>query len=549
MEEYATPQEYLYHRERHTAEVPYLKQPVDGQHRTFTWGQAIDQARRLVTALRDIGVASGQPVAILSKNCAEWLIADFALMIGGYVSVPIYATANEATIGHVLEHSEARAIFVGKLDQADAQSRAIPDEVTRIAFPYPTMDAQHHWNDLLAAHAPFAESPVPGAEDVMTILYTSGSTGKPKGAVHSFHNFIYAGRHIGRMLQVNADERILSYLPMAHCTERAYVESSTLIHGGQVWFADSLETFADDLRACAPTFFGSVPRLWKQFQLRVLAQVPQEKLDRLLPIPLLGWLVKRRIKRALGLHRARWFMSGSAPIAPALLEWWEELGMPIAEGWGMTETMAYGTLLPYGDQIRQGSIGKAATGTDIRFSETGELEIRTPPLMSGYYKDPEQTAEVMTADGFLRTGDRGEIDADGYISITGRVKDIYKTAKGKYVAPVPIEALIARNKLVEQVCLIGTGMRAPVALVQLNAASRSAPQQKLAEKLEATRSSVNARLESHERIERFVVVSAEWTAENGLLTPTLKIRRHELEARYQALVQREYSESVVFEAG
>ncbi len=548
MEQFATPQEYLYHRERHTADVKYLHQPVDGRYRTYTWGEAIDHARRLVTALKKIGVQSGEPVAILSKNCAEWFIADYALIIGGYVSVPIYATASETTIGHILEHSEARAIFVGKLDLPDAQARAIPPEVVRIGMPYPTMEVQHRWDELLESD-PFAESPVPAAADVMTILYTSGSTGRPKGAVHSFHNFIYAGRNIGQLLKVTAEERLLSYLPLAHCTERAYVEASTLIHGGQLWFVEALETFAENLRDCTPTFFGSVPRLWKQFQLRVLEQVPQSKLDRLLPIPLLGGLVRRKIKRALGIHNARWFMSGSAPIAPALLDWWRSVGVPIAEGWGMTETLAYGTLLPYGDEIRQGSIGKAATGTEIRFSDQGELEIRTPPLMSGYFKDPEQTAATITADGFLRTGDRGDIDADGYIRITGRVKDIYKTAKGKYVAPVPIEALVARNPFVEQVCLIGAGLRAPVALVQLNASARRTPRDDLVVNLEESRRTINERLESHERIERFVVVSAEWSAENGLLTPTLKIRRHELEARYRSLVERAYAQSVVFESG
>ncbi|MDJ0653729.1 MAG: AMP-binding protein [Xanthomonadales bacterium] len=546
MKNYQTPQQYLYHREKNHGATPFLHQPRDGRYRVYTWGEAIDHARRLVTALREIGIAPGSKVSIFSANCAEWFIADFALMIGGYISVPIYASANAGTISHIISHSGTRAVFVGRLDDPEAQGDAIPAEITRIAMPVPTASAHHQWDELIKRNQPYTDSPVPDPEDVMTLLYTSGSTGAPKGAIHTFSNFTFAGIEIGKAMGVGSDDRLLSYLPLAHCTERAYVEAASLVFGQQLWFVEGVDKFPQNLRDCAPTFFGSVPRLWKLFQLRVLEKVPPAKLDRLLGLPLIGWLVKRRIKRELGFQNSRWFGSGSAPIAPALLEWWGRLDVDIAEGWGMTETLAYGTMLAFGDPIRTGSIGKAAVATDLRISEAGELEIRTPTMMKGYYLDEAKTLESMTEDGFFKTGDRAEIDSDGYVRITGRVKDLFKTAKGKYVAPVPIESLIARDDGIEQVCLIGSGMKQPVALITLSEVMARTDREVLGAHLERVRKEVNSGLEKHERIDRFVVLDDPWTPENGLLTPTLKVRRHELESRFRGLVEQGYSESVVF---
>jgi long-chain acyl-CoA synthetase len=542
-----SPLAYLYEREKSSPDLLYLVQPVKRDYREFSWGRVAREARSITTALREIGIKPGDKVAILSKNCAEWIIADLAIMMAECISVPIYSTANRRTIEYVLEHSGAKAIFVGKLDDYQEQSAGIESRITRIAMPYETMDAHHQWNDLLESHAPFAGHPEPDLDEVMTLLYTSGSTGQPKGAVHTYRNFEFAGRRIGLLMGTRPDDRILSYLPLAHCTERAYVEASTLVHGGILWFTESLATFPEDMKNCRPTIFGSVPRLWKRFQMGILARMPARKLAIFLKIPLLSTLVRNKIKKGMGLDDCRWFMSGSAPIAPALLQWWADLGMPISEGWGMTETLAYGTLLPVGEEIRIGSIGKTALDTDIRVTEEGEIQIRTGSLMTGYFNDADKTAEAITDDGFLRTGDRGRVDGDGYIFITGRVKDIYKTAKGKYVAPVPIESLIARNPLIEQSCVIGSGMKQPVALIELTEGGLDGDREEMTAALESTRLEVNAQLESHERIDRFVVVLESWTVDNGLLTPTLKIKRHELEVRYGELVRTPFENTLVIE--
>ncbi|MEM9453772.1 MAG: AMP-binding protein [Myxococcota bacterium] len=542
-----TPLQKLRHWEQHAPERIYLRQPVDRQWREFSWREVGEQARRLTAALRGFGLRPGDRVGIFSKNCAEWIIADLAVMLGGFVSVPIYSTANAQTLRYVLEHSEARALFVGKLDQTEDLGPAIPSGCVSIGFPYPTAPTEHAWAELLGAHAPTGDPADPSLDDVMTILYTSGSTGNPKGAVHTYRSFAYAGTHLAPLLGCDEQTRILSYLPLAHCTERAYVEAPSLYHALQVSFSESLATFFDDLKSVRPTLFGSVPRLWKRFQLGVLQMMPQAQLDQALANPQMAEAVRHKIAQGLGLDASTWNGSGAAPMAPALLEWWQSVGLPICEGWGMTETFAFGSQTLPGQEIRIGTIGKAYPDTELVTSDEGELLIKSPTMMREYYKEPEKTAASFTEDGFFRTGDRAEIDADGYIKITGRVKEIFKTAKGKYVAPVPIESQLAQGGLVEQVCVVGIGRKQPVALVQV-VEGHGLDQAAVGQALAALMMQVNEGLESHERLDRIIVIDQPWTPGNGLLTPTLKIKRHLVEAKYQALIARDDEARVEFEA-
>lgn len=540
-----TPQQMLRHWEQTTPDFVYMRQPIDGQWREFTWREVGEQARRITTALQGFGLKPGDRVGIFSKNCAEWIISDLAIMLGGFVSVPVYNSANAETLSYVLEHAECKAAFVGKLDSLAGLADAIPNGCVTIAYPYQTLPAQHQWQDLLDANEPVAHDHEPALDDVITILYTSGSTGNPKGAVHTYASYAFVGTEISRLWGGGPNERFLSYLPMAHCTDRAYVESSSLYCSAKVSFVESLDTFFADLQRCQPTLFGSVPRLWKRFQLGILENTPQSKLGLLLKIPILSGMVKKKIAAGLGLEQCKWQASGAAPIAPALLEWWSSVGLPVAEGWGMTETFAYGTQAWPGLPLRTGTIGKALPGVDLKLSDDGELLIKSPSLMREYYKEPEKTAEEFTDDGFFRTGDRAEIDADGYVKITGRAKEIFKTSKGKYVAPVPIESLVAQNELVEQVCVVGMGRKQPVALVQLAEGSDAAV---AGSSLEATIGQVNGGLESHERLDRVIVIEEPWTPENGMVTPTLKIKRHLVEQRYSGLISMEQGPKVVFES-
>jgi long-chain acyl-CoA synthetase len=508
----------------------WLSQPVDGQWHDFTWAQVDDQARRMATALHALGCAPGERVALLAKNCAEWLIADLAIMLAGLVSVPLYPLQSADSIDYVLRHSQCKAIFLGKLDEPAKLAPGIPAEVIRIAMPYPTIAASHDWHALLAAHPPLAVAHQQSPDAVLSILYTSGTTGQPKGVMLSAKAFAYAGSQSVKELQITEQDQYFSYLPLSHAAERFLVEMNALYSGGRVAFVESLETFARDLRHVRPTVFFSVPRLWTRFQQGVLEKLPQAKLARLLGIPLLGSLVARKIRKGLGLDRARILVSGAAAIPRALLDWYQSIGLTICEGYGMTEHFAYGCFNRPG-QVRFGTVGRPMPGNQLRIAENGEILWQCPSLMLGYYLDPQKTAETIT-DGWLHTGDKGEVDAAGYLKITGRVKDIFKTSKGKYIAPAPIEGEIAKNLWVEQVCLMGSNLDQPLALIELSPAAREQAREQVAADLTQTLQQLNGQLQPHERLSHFVLVREAWTVDNGCMTPTMKIRRNVLEARF-----------------
>jgi long-chain acyl-CoA synthetase len=538
-------QDQLLHRAQATPDQLYLSQAIDRQWREWTWHQAMDEARAMATALGQLGLAPGDRVAIISRNCAHWILADMAIILAGLVSVPIYPTAKADTITGIVRHSGARAAFIGKLEQPEAQLAGLPEGLITIALPYPGTTGQHAWAALQAGVSSPFELRRREPEDLATLLYTSGSTGQPKGAMHSHANFAWVGQALPEALDAGRANRVLSYLPLSHCTERAYVEASSFYADMHLYFAESIETFMADLAHARPTLFGSVPRLWKKFQLGILAKLPQHKLDRLLGIPIVSGMIKRKIKRGLGLDKAIWYGSGSAPIALSLLQWWDQIGVPIHEGWGMTETFAYGTSLPRGQAPQFGTISKALPGVELKISDDQELLIRCPCLMSGYYQAPELNDEIFI-DGFFRTGDRAFIDDGGWVRITGRVKELFKTAKGKYIAPVPIESLLARNQHIELACVLGSGLPQPVALIQL-AESLALDRSALVSELKGTLSRLNQELEPHERLSQLIVIAGSWEPENGLLTPTLKLKREQIEQKYAHLVGQQSGE-VIFEA-
>ncbi len=527
-------QDQLVHRARSTPDQLYLSQPIDREWHTWSWAEAFDEAGRMAAALERMGLEPGDRVGLISRNCAHWILADMAIILAGLVSVPVYPTAKADTIRQILEHSGCRVCFVGKVDQADERLAGIPEGVRTIAMPYPGSRGDHGWNDLVEQPGGDFQTCKRREEDLATLLYTSGSTGTPKGAMHSFSNFAFVGHTIATALGVEPGDKVFSYLPLSHCTERAYVEAVSFYAETSLYFAESIDTFAEDLQHVRPTLFGSVPRLWKRFQLGVLDQVPPKKLDRLLKIPVVSSLIRRKVKKGLGFDRVRWFASGSAPMAKSLLEWWDRMGVTIREGWGMTETFAYGTQIGLDVEPRFGTISRALPQADLKIGDEQELLIRCPCLMDGYYRADELTAESMTDDGFFRTGDRAFIE-NGFVTITGRVKELFKTAKGKYVAPVPIESLLARDAWIEIACVLGSGMTQPVALVQL-AEHAPSDRDELIEELEGDLDRLNADLEPHERLSQLIVVAEPWEVDNGLLTPTLKIKRDAVEAKYADLV-------------
>ena len=543
---FKTPLEMLYHWEDTRAQSVYLRQPIDGVIKEFTWHETSQQARKVAASLLAMDLPKASNIAILSKNCAEWFITDLAIMLAGHVSVPIYSTAGEKTIRYVMDHAKCPVIFVGKLDNTEKQVAAIDNGIVKLAFPYPNIPADKQWDELLQV-APFVDKPIPALDSVMTIVYTSGSTGNPKGVVHNYESICWAASNSLNELSVDHTDRILSYLPLAHITERVLVEIASFYSSTRIDFIESLDTFARDVRATQPTLFLSVPRLWTRFQMGVLANMPQKKLDLLLRIPIVGRMVSKKIRTKLGLGQARLCASGSAPIPATTLEWFRKIGINISEGWGMTENSAYGTCcIPFrADKI--GSIGRVYAGVDIRIAEQGEIQVKGPCNMKEYYLEPEKTAETMTEDGYLKTGDKGSIDNDDYITITGRLKEIFKTSKGKYIAPVPIESKLMANSSIEQVCVTGSQLKQPIGLVVLSVEALKLPAADIEQSLLATLNEVNSTLESHAVLDCLIVMKDEWTVDNGLLTPTLKVKRHNLEDHYESLINGQLSGKIAWQ--
>ncbi len=512
----------------------YLKQIINRQFVEFTYKEVADQALKLVTALRNLGVKPGDKVALISKNCAEWFITDLALMLGDYVSVPIFPTAGAETIEYCIKHSESKALIAGKLDNAQATQQIIDaqSELISIALPYDSApNCQHQFTQLIESVEPSTERPEHYDDKLMSLVYTSGTSGLPKGAMLTYGAFSWSAQQLINHIGIEENDRLFSYLPLAHITERVYIFGSSIMGGVPTAFPESLDTFIEDVKMQRPTLFISVPRLWTLFQQRIQDKLPQKKLNILLKIPLVNTLLKKKLAQGLGLDQARVLGCGSAPVSPALLEWYHSLGLNITEAWGMTESFAYSTLnYPFrADKI--GSVGNAGPGIELKIAEDDEIMVRSKGLFSGYYKNDIATQESFDVEGWLHTGDIGAIDADGYLTIQGRKKDSFKTAKGKFVAPVPIEKKLFEYSRVEMMCLIGLGLPAPILLVvphdfpNFDRARYERTTKKVIEKM-------NAQLESHEKIKGVLMIKEPWSIENGILTPTLKIKRHVLEQKY-----------------
>lgn len=529
----------LQYWERTRGDATFMTQPMGGgQLRTYTWAEAINEARRMASWLRAQNYPAGSNIAIISKNCAHWLLSDFAIWMAGHVSVPLYPTLTADSVRKILEHSEARAAFIGKLDDWDAMKDGVPDGVQCISYPLSPKTDFPTWDDLIKQHEPLQDLPKRKAEDLATIIYTSGTTGMPKGVMHTFGGMAWAIRSGNRRFNMGEDDRVLSYLPLSHIAERIAVEAGALHAGMHIFFAESLDTFLQDLQRARPTFFFSVPRLWVKFQQGVNAKKPQEKLDRLLRLPIIGGLVRKKILKGLGLDQCKFAGGGAAPMPPSVLDWYKRLGLEIIEVYGMTENMAIShSNLP--GKTRPGYVGYPYEGVECRIAEDGEIQMRSPAVMTGYFKEPEKTRETMTDDGFLRTGDRGEIDAEGRLRITGRVKDIFKSSKGKYIAPAPIEDKLVSHSAVEACCVAGADRGQPFGILMLpedvlarckDDAARDALMRDLARLREQT----NQQLDPHEHLEFLVVVEDQWTTENGFVTPTMKVKRNIVEEHYFA---------------
>jgi long-chain acyl-CoA synthetase len=529
----------------------FLRQPVGDAFIDFTYAEAGRQARTLATYLNSLGLPPGSNIGLVSKNCAHWLIADLAIMMSGHVSVPFYATLTGEQLGQVLKHSGCPVLFVGKLDDWKGMKPGVPRDIIGVQFPgYEASDpGLEQWNTILERHKPMPGEHRPALDDLFTIIYTSGTTGNPKGVMMPYRAMATALDSTKHIMRHDLPEtRFFSYLPLCHIAERNLVEATCLMTGGTIYFAETLESFGKNLAAARPTHFLAVPRIWTKFQLGILAKMPQKKLDLFLRIPIMSSLVKKKIREGLGLNDAKLILTGAAPMPTSLVQWFRRLGVIIQEAYGMSENLGAVSMMPT-EKIKDGTVGKLYPGMEVKIDPvTGEIATRAPWNMTGYYREPDLTVQTIR-DGWLYTGDVGELDSENYLKITGRVKEMYKTQKGEYVAPAQIEFGFSDNNLIEQICVAGQHLPQPVALVVLSDLGRSADRLSVTESLTATMEKLNPKLHSYERVKKVVVVRDNWTVDNNMLTPTMKTKRNVVETHYAPFMEEWYDrqEDVVWE--
>lgn len=525
----------------------FLRQPINGTTKDRTYKTSGDEIRRNAAGLKALNFPERSKIAILSKNCAEWIMADLAIMMAGHISIPIYPTIGADTIKTILEHSESKAIFVGKLDNYQAQKAGIPN-IHIIGIETYGIDEELSWEKMIKSHEPLESPPDENPDDLLTIMYTSGTTGTPKGVMHSIGNISDTANTALGIISMPDHPRFFSYLPLSHVAERVAVEMHGIYRGGSFSFPESLETFPANLEATKPHLFFAVPRIWSKFQEKILEKMPQEKLSKLLRIPIIRGIVKKKIVSKLGLSDATFIASGAAPIAVSLQEWWAKLGVTIHQCYGMTEDCILSHYNLQGTN-KNGTVGRALPGVTAKLSEEGEICLKSSVLMKGYYKEPELTATMFDEEGFLKTGDIGEYDHDGYLIITGRVKDQFKTDKGKYISPAPIELELLKNSDIEQVCVVGMGIPQPIALVIPSLVAKNKATNDLVDSLVTTIEELNPSLEKQERVEKIVVMKEDWSIDNGLLTPTLKVKRNQVEKIHIGYYKSwfEHEEKVIFE--
>tara|TARA_Y100000991_G_scaffold139653_1_gene105178 strand:- start:1303 stop:2979 length:1677 start_codon:yes stop_codon:yes gene_type:complete len=522
---------------------PFLRQPFGDNWEVYTWGEAGQMARKLATGLKSLGFPKGSHIGLMSKNCREWIIADLAIIMAGYVSVPFFPSLKSYEIKTLLEFGDVKALFMGKVEDWDEIKKGVSEEITVISFPHyqgnSKIDIGYQWNDFINQFEAQKENYHPSIDDIWTIIFTSGTTGNPKGVVLSFEinqntDVMYTKEYNPLCVDFDGNNSFFSYLPMNHIAERIAIEFTTFKNGGVISFTESIDTFVKNLSEVQPSVFFGVPRIYTKFQLGILSKFSQKKLNLLLSIPFLSSLIKKKIQKGLGLSNAKVVVSGAAAMQIAQRNWFRKIGVNITIGYGMTENCAITTQLPGANFSKPGSVGKVQPNVEVKIDqESEEILMRGPYIMLGYYNDYETTNKTIKK-GWLHTGDKGKIDDDGYLYITGRVKDTFKTSKGEFIDPAKIEAKFGEVEYFGQVCIVGLGVPQPIMLVNISELGKKLEKENLTEILENKLESVNSTLFNYLKVSTIVICKDEWTPQNEILTPTMKIKRGNIDKKYMS---------------
>ena len=524
----STPLEFFLKWEKENPERIFLRQPINGVWKTWTWVQAGNEARKIAKGFHSLGLKEGDHIAILSKNCAQWIIADIAIMMAGCISIPIYPTLSASAIEPILIHSESKAVIIGKLDDFKSQSNGIPSNTVRISVNAYGIKEKYTIEELIEKNEPIANIYSWKKEEILTIIYTSGTTGKSKGVMHAAGTFGAVLNSATPQLELPHQPALISYLPLSHIAEKVGVEMNGLYSGGTISFAESLESFSKNLAQIQPTIFFAVPRIWQKMREGILSKLSQRKLDLLLSIPLASSFFRNKLKKKMGFSRVTHFYSAAAPISIELQEWYKKIGIIIYQAYGMTEDCVYSHFC--GPKAHKfGTVGIALPGLQVKIADDGEIRLKGEGNMKGYFKEPQMTAEAFDEDNYLKTGDMGEYDKEGFLKITGRVKDQFKTDKGKYISPAPIEVKLLSNTDIEHACIVGTGVPQPMALVCLSDNGKRKTKDEVIKNFTESLDSINPSLEKFEKIEKIVIMKETWTIANNKITPSLKVKRNEIE--------------------
>ena len=573
---------------------PALYERIDGSFRPISWSEYAASVRRVARSLIATGLEPGQHVTILGLNRPEWVVLDVACMTVGGAPAGIYVTSSAEEVGYITGHAEAPLILVqnqAQLDKVLAVRSELPHLrwiVTMRGAPEVDDPQVITWDEFLAMGDTVEDVQVDRRlaalqpDDLATLIYTSGTTGPPKGVMLTHANLTWTADGVRGVFEVTSDDRLLSYLPLSHIAEQMFSLHIAITNGYAVYFAESIETLADNLKEVRPTVFFGVPRVWEKFRDGIgaklseatgikakLAAWAQQVGRRAVAVEnsggslrgglaaqhlLASRLVHHKVRQAVGLDEARAVVTAAAPISVDVMEFFAGFGLPLIEVYGQSEGTGPTTSNRPG-AIRFGSVGTAYPGTEVRIADDGEVLLKGGNVFAGYYKNPEATAETLI-DGWLHSGDLGEFDADGFLTITGRKKDIIITAGGKNIAPKDIETGIKDNPLVSEAVLIGDRRKFVSALVALDPVTAGAfaaehgiigplhTSEAVRAEIQRTIDEVNRRSGKVAQVKKFAVLSRELSIEEGELTGTLKVKRDVVAEHFAAEIDALYRDEV-----
>ena len=548
----------FYEWEKKFKDRPLLRQPFGNKWEEYTWGEVGEMARKLASGLKSLGLRDNAHIGIYSKNCREWVISDLAIVMAGYISVPFFPSLNGDELSHLLDFGDVDALFIGKIETWDKIKDILPEKLPIIKYPQydgcSIVSKGEEWDEFINSHKPIEDPHKPNLSELWTIIFTSGTTGNSKGVMLKYRSIdgiksVLSEPDNPLGIRHDGNNNFVSYLPLNHIFERVVVEWVCFTYGGSISFVESIDTFGKNLKEIQPHVFAGAPRVWTKLQLGILSKFPQKRLDFLLSIPLLSSILKKLIRKGLGFSRIRQTVSGAAPIQVSLIEWFRKIGIYITNGYGMTENCVICTAVDGQNIEKTGSVGITHKGIDLKIDEeTGEILTKGPVIMSGYYKNKDMSDRTLR-NGWLHTGDKGYLDSDGYLYITGRVTDSFKTSKGKFIEPVLLEELLGDINEIEESCVVGRGIAQPLCLIQLSDIGKSISRDKLSNILLERMNSINAKLMNYQKLSTFIIVKDEWTQENGIIGPTQKLKRGEIEDGYsnKYLKWHESDEKIIFE--